>query len=92
MRRSLKGIENPIKKIDPILFCAVAVLSLISIITVLGSVDNFGKSKLVMQIAMTLVGTLFTVVIANIDYRFFIDKLYIIMFESDRHQFKKISI
>ncbi|MBR6680304.1 MAG: FtsW/RodA/SpoVE family cell cycle protein [Clostridia bacterium] len=80
MRVSLKGIENPIKKIDPILFCAVAVLSIISIITVLGSVDNFGKSKLVMQIAMTLLGMLFTVVIANIDYRFFIDKLYIIMF------------
>ena len=71
MRGSLKGIENPIKKIDPILFCAVAVLSIISIITVLGSVDNFGKSKLVMQIAMTLLGMLFTVVIANIDYRFF---------------------
>ena len=80
MIRSLKGIENPLKKIDPILFCAVAVLSFISILTVFGSVDNFGQSKLKMQIAMTLLGMLFTVVIANIDYRFLIDRFYIIMF------------
>lgn len=79
MRRSLKGIENPIKKIDPILFCAVAVLSFISILTVFGSVDNFGKSKLVMQVAMTVVGIAFTLVIASLDYRFLIDKAYLLM-------------
>ena len=79
MRRSLKGIENPIKKIDPILFCAVAVLSVISILTVFGSVDNFGKSKLVMQVAMTVVGVAFTLVIASLDYRFLIDKAYLLM-------------
>ena len=79
MGRSLRGFENPIKKIDPVLFCAVAVLSFISILTVFGSVDNFGKSKLVMQVAMTLAGMVFTVIIANVDYRFFIEKTYLFM-------------
>ena len=79
MGRSIRGLENPIKKIDPVLFCAVAVLSFISILTVFGSVDNFGKSKLVMQVAMTLVGIAFTVIIANVDYRFLIDKAYVVM-------------
>ena len=80
MRRSFKGFENPIKKIDPILFCAVAVLSFISILTVFGSVDNFGQSKLKMQVAMTVLGMIFTVIIANVDYRFLVDRFYIIMF------------
>ena len=79
MIRSLGGFDNPIKKIDPVLFCAVAVLSFISILTVFGSVDNFGQSKLTMQIAMTLVGMVFTVIIADIDYRFLIDRFYLIM-------------
>lgn len=80
MRRSLKSFENPIKKMDPILFCAVAVLSFISILTVFGSVDNFGQSKLKMQVAMTVLGMIFTVIIANVDYRFLVDRFYVIMF------------
>ncbi len=69
-----------IKKIDPILFGATAFLSLMSILTILGSVDNFGKSKLIMQAAMTVLGTVCVFLLANIDYRFFIDRFYIIMF------------
>ena len=68
-----------IKRIDPILFGASSVLSLISIMTILGSVDNFGKSKLIMQVAMAVVGMVMVFFIANLDYKFFIDRFYIIM-------------
>ncbi len=69
-----------IKRIDPILFGAAAFLSFMSILTIFGSVENFGKSKLIMQAAMTLVGTAAVFLLANLDYRFFIDRFYIFMF------------
>ena len=69
-----------IKKIDPIIFITVAFLSFMSILTIFGSVENFGKSKLVMQVAMTVMGTVAVFVLANIDYKIFVDKLYLILF------------
>lgn len=69
-----------IKKIDPILFVTVAFLSFVSILTIFGSVENFGKSKLVMQVAMTVMGTVALFVLANIDYKLFVDRLYIVLF------------
>ena len=69
-----------IKRIDPILFGASSVLTLISILTILGSVENFGKSKLIMQVAMALAGMALLFIIANMDYKFFVDRFYIIMF------------
>lgn len=80
MRGLMSGLGRCIKKVDPILFGATSALSLISLLTIFGSVENFGKSKLVMQAAMTAVGILAVLVLANIDYRFFIDRFYIIMF------------
>ena len=68
-----------IKRIDPILFVASAFLSLVSILTILGSVENFGRSKLIMQIAMTAVGVVGIFLLANIDYRFFVDRFWIFM-------------
>lgn len=70
----MRVIISAIKKVDPILFSASFFLSCISILTIIGSVDNFGRSKLVMQVAMTVMGLIFTVVLANIDYRFLIDR------------------
>lgn len=74
------SLGERIKKIDPILFGASSFLSVVSILTILGSVDNFGRSKLVMQVAMTIVGIIAVFLLANIDYRFLIDRFYIIMF------------
>ncbi|MBQ9761232.1 MAG: FtsW/RodA/SpoVE family cell cycle protein [Clostridia bacterium] len=54
-------------------------LSIISIVTVAGAVDNFGASKLRMQIAMFILGTLVTFAIAYVDYRAIIDKLWLPM-------------
>ena len=72
-------IKNIIRNVDPILFCATAFLSLMSLVTIFGAVDNFGRSKLVMQIAMTLLGTLMLIVLANLDYKFFVDRFALIM-------------
>ena len=80
MKMSGLSFKDKLRHIDPILFCATAVLSLISIITIFGAVENFGRSKLIMQIAMTVAGAVVLFVIANIDYRFFIDRFAIVMF------------
>ncbi len=74
------SLKDRIKRIDPILFGAAAFLSLMSILTVLGAVDNFGQSKLKMQIAMTLAGTVAAFLLANLDYRFFVDRFALIFF------------
>lgn len=69
-----------IKQIDPILFGATSFLTLLSILTIFGAMDNFGKSKLVMQVAMAFAGTIMMFLIANVDYKFFVDRFIIIMF------------
>ena len=72
-----KYIKNCIKSIDPILFICTVLLSLISIVTIFGAVDNFGTRKLIMQVAMTVAGMIATLVIANIDYHDIVDKLWL---------------
>ena len=69
-----------IKRVDPVLFGASFFLSVMSILTILGSVENFGRSKLVMQVAMTLVGLVAVFFLANMDYKFFVDRFYIALF------------
>jgi len=73
-------LKERLGRIDPILFATSALLSMISILTIFGSVDNFGRSKLIMQVAMTVVGLVAVFLVANLDYRFFVDRFYIIMF------------
>ena len=50
-----------------------------SILTVFGAVDNFGKSKLVMQVAMTVAGIIAVFVISNLDYKFIVDRFWLYM-------------
>lgn len=73
------SVKDRLKHIDPILFICMSFLSLVSIVTIFGAVDNFGKTKLVMQIAMTLLGIIVLLVVSNLDYRFFIDRFGLIM-------------
>ena len=77
-----ESLLTRIKRIDPILFISVAFLSFMSILTIFGSVENFGKSKLTMQIAMTAVGTVIVFVMANLDYKFIVDRFYLYMLGS----------
>ncbi|MBQ9085703.1 MAG: FtsW/RodA/SpoVE family cell cycle protein [Clostridia bacterium] len=72
-------VKKVFSRMDPILFGATTFLSLMSILTVFGAVDNFGKSKLVMQIAMTLAGMVAVLILANLDYRFFVDRFHWVM-------------
>ena len=68
------------KRMDPTLLICTTVLSLMSLVTIFGAVDNFGQTKLIMQTAMTLLGFVLIFLVANVDYRYTIDKLYIVMF------------
>ena len=74
------SFKDKLKHIDPILFSCTVLLSLISIVTIWGAVDNFGRIKLIMQVSMTLAGMIALFFVANTDYRFFIDRFAIIMF------------
>ncbi len=62
-----------------VLFAATSFLSLLSILIMLGCIENFGRSKFVMQTAMTLAGIVFMWVLANIDYKFFVDRLWLVL-------------
>jgi len=66
-------------KIDPVLFICTLGLSVISIVTVFGAMDNFGTRKLIMQVAMTVAGIIATFIISQFDYHWIVDKLWIIM-------------
>ncbi len=75
----LNQIKKIIRGVDPVLFACATLLSVISILTVWGAVENFGMSKLRMQIFISVVGIFVTVVISAIDFRLIVDKLWIYM-------------
>ena len=74
-----RTVKKVFSRMDPVLFGATTFLSFMSILTVYGAVDNFGRSKLVMQIAMTLAGMVAVLILANLDYRFFVDRFHLVM-------------
>ena len=80
MRSFGVAFKERLKRMDGILFFCTTVLSVMSLLTIFGAVDNFGKTKLVMQIAMTLIGFFLVFLISNVDYKYMVDKLYIVMF------------
>ena len=79
MEKVWNTVKEAVKNIDPVLFTCATLLSLISIVTIYGAVDNFGMSKLRMQIAIFIVGVFVTVLIASVDYRVIVDKLWVPM-------------
>jgi len=79
MKGRATSFGERLHRVDPVLFGATTLLTLISLITIWGAMDNFGKSKLVMQLAMSLVGFVLVFVIANVDYKFFVDRLWVFM-------------
>ena len=76
-----KYIKSCIKSLDPVLFVCTLLLSVIGIVAILGQVDSLasGKRTLIMQVAMTVAGLIFTLVIANIDYHTFVDKYWLFL-------------
>ena len=68
---------DAVRRVDWLLLLCTTVLSVISLVTVYGAVDNFGMSKLKMQFAMTVVGILLTFIVANLDYHLILDRLWL---------------
>ena len=79
MQKIWRVMREGIRNIEPVLLICSVLLSIISIITISGAVHNFGASKLRMQIAMFILGTIVTFLIAFVDYRVLIDKLWLPM-------------
>ena len=72
-------LADAVRRVDWVLLLCTTVLSVISLVTVYGAVDNFGMSKLKMQFAMTVLGVILTFVIANLDYHLIVDRLWLFM-------------
>ena len=72
-------LTDALRRVDPLLLLCTTVLSVISLLTVYGAVDNFGMSKLRMQFAMTVMGVVLTFIVANLDYHLILDRLWLIM-------------
>lgn len=78
--RFIRGLWDKLRQVDPTLFFCTFLLSGISLLTIFGAVDNFGRSKLVMQSAMVALGTVLIFFMANLNYRFLVDRLAIVFF------------
>ncbi len=70
-------LHDAVRRVDPILLICTTLLSVISLVTVYGAVDNFGMSKLKMQFAMAVMGFILTFVVANLDYHVIVDRLWL---------------
>ena len=79
MGRFKMWLHDAVRRVDPILLICTILLSVISIVTVYGAVDNFGMSKLKMQFAMSVLGIILTFVVANLDYHIILDRLWLPM-------------
>ena len=80
MLRSLgKYIKNSFRRFDkPVLIFAL-IITAMSLVTIFSARENFGTSKLVMQVAMTAVGLCAIVVLVNVDYRLFVERYWKIL-------------
>lgn len=81
-RRRRNGFHDLVRRIfgtlDPVIFGCTLFLSLFSILTLYGGIENFGKSRLLMQIGMTALGILLMTVISHIDYRFIVNRYWLL--------------
>lgn len=75
MLKSLgRFMRNSFARFDKTVFFCSMIITLMSLLTIFSARENFGNSKLVMQLAMTVVGLLAMTVIVNIDYRMFVER------------------
>ena len=81
MLRSIgKFIRNSFVRMDKVVLACSMLITLMSILTIFGARENFGTSKLVMQIAMTAVGLCAVMLITHIDYRIFVERYSKLLF------------
>jgi len=72
-------LSDALHRVDWVLLLCTTVLSTVSLVTIYGAVDNFGMSKLRMQFAMTVLGVILTLIVANLDYHVILDRLWPVM-------------
>ncbi len=65
-------------KLDPILVAVTVLLNLYSVVILTGATDVFGRSRLVMQIGMSVFGFVLMTVISHLDYRFIVNRYWIL--------------
>ena len=64
-------------KLDPVILGCTLFLNLFSVVILYGSPNVFGKSRLIMQCAMTLLGIVMMTAISHLDYRFIVNRYHI---------------
>ena len=80
MLRSVgKYLKNSFARFDKPVLILSMLITLMSLITIYSARENFGISKLIMQVAMTLVGICAILVIVNIDYRIFVERYWFLL-------------
>ena len=80
MLRSLgKYIKNSFARFDKPLLILSMLITVMSLVTIFSARENFGSSKLIMQIAMTVVGICAIIVLVNLDYRIFVERYWKIL-------------
>lgn len=80
MQRLWKFCREKLSVLDPVLIICTSVLSLFSILTLIGGADKFGARSIVMQIGATVVGLVAMIVLANLDYRKIAERLSPVLF------------
>lgn len=80
MQRFWKFCRDKFSVLDPVLIICTSILSLFSILTLIGGMDKFGGRTVAMQIGATVVGIIAMVVIANLDYRKMAERLSPVFF------------
>ena len=74
-----KYLKNSFARFDKPVLIFSMIITLMSLVTIFSARENFGTSKFVMQLAMTLVGLCGIIVLVNIDYRIFVDRYWFIL-------------
>ena len=80
MKTYKRTFRDMITQVDPVLFFCTLAISALSMLTLISGREVFGMRRIIMQAAMTLVGTVIMFVIANLDYQEVVERLYIAMF------------
>lgn len=80
MFRSLsKYVKNSFARFDKPILILSMLITLMSLVTIFSARANFGLSKLIMQLAMTVVGICAITIMVNIDYRIFVERYWAIL-------------
>ena len=74
-----KYLRNSFARFDKPVLIFSMLITLMSLVTIFSARENFGTSKLIMQLAMTIVGICGIIVLVNIDYRIFVDRYWFIL-------------